>query len=274
MSAPQSPHTWRYLDTGFASGPLNMATDEALLGLFNPQISEPILRTYGWAPPALSLGRFQNSEEVLEMDLCRCNAVSIVRRLSGGGAIYHADELTYSIVCSPGHIPPAASVKDSFRVLTGFLIDFYRSLGLDACYAVDTASNPDRLGVRTAFCFAGKETFDIVIDGRKIGGNAQRRLKNTIFQHGSIPIINRAHHGLQYMKDRSPQYVDNTVSLSDCGISEDLTTLKRMLIQAFRRCMDVETSLSCLSPNEKCLSQELSLKKYATDRWNLQGDAE
>jgi lipoate-protein ligase A len=182
--------------------------------------------------------------------------------------------LTYSIVCSPGHIPPAASVKDSFRILTGFLIDFYRSLGLDACYAVDSASEPDRLGVRTAFCFAGKETFDIVIDGKKIGGNAQRRHKNVIFQHGSIPVLNRAHQGLQYMKDRSLEYADNAASLSDFGISEDLIVLKRMLIEAFRRCMNVETCESRLSPDEQGLSLELSLQKYATDRWNLQGEAE
>ena len=91
------------------------------------------------------------------------NDVSVVRRVSGGGTIYHAEELTYSIVCSPEHIPSTASVKDSFRVLTGFLIDFYGMLGLQARYAVDTVPDAERLGERTAFCFAGKETFDILI---------------------------------------------------------------------------------------------------------------
>jgi lipoate-protein ligase A len=251
-----------------------MAIDEALLSLFDPQMSEPVIRTYGWAPPALSLGRFQKSEEVLDLDRCCSNAVSIVRRLSGGGALYHADELTYSIVCSSDQIPPATSVKDSFRVLTGFLIDFYRSLGLDACYAVDSASEPELLGMRTAFCFAGKETFDILINGKKIGGNAQRRHKNIIFQHGSIPILNRACLGLQYMKDRSPEYAENTVSLSNCGISEDLITLKRMFTEAFRRYMGAVIIEEALSQDEQSKSEELLSAKYATERWNLRGDRE
>jgi lipoyl(octanoyl) transferase len=274
LSDLHRPHTWRYIDSDISPGPLNMATDEALLCLFDPEDSEPILRTYGWEPAALSLGRFQKSGEALDLNLCSSNDVSIVRRVSGGGTIYHADELTYCIVCSPEQFPSAASVKDSFRLLTGFLIDFYHTLGLNACYAVDTASDAERLGLRTAFCFAGKETFDILINGKKIGGNAQRRQKNVIFQHGSIPIINRAQYGLQYMNDRSPGYAEHTVSLCDCGVSAEFTQLKRMLVAAFRRHMGVETLLGCLSQEEQRMSQELLLKKYTSDRWNLQGDME
>jgi lipoate-protein ligase A len=251
-----------------------MAIDESLLSLFNPKTSEPILRIYGWDPPALSLGRFQNAEEVLDLDCCHNNGVAAVRRVSGGGTIYHADELTYSIVCSPEQIPPTVSVKDSFRVLTGFLIDFYRTLELNASYAVDTVSDTDRLGMRTAFCFAGKESFDILIDGKKIGGNAQRRRKNVIFQHGSIPVINRAKSGLQYMNDRFPGYAENSVSLFDCGVCADMTTLKKMFAEAFERHLGVKTCLSCLSLDELRMSQELSVNKYASDRWNLQGEVE
>jgi lipoate-protein ligase A len=265
---------WRYIDSGPSTGSLNMAIDEALLSQFEPNASDPVLRTYGWAPPALSLGRFQRSEEVLDLDRCSNNAVPVVRRVTGGGTIYHADELTYSIVCSCGHIPATTSVKDSFRVLTGFLVDFYRSLGLNAVYAVDTASAAEHLSERTAFCFAGKETFDIVIDGKKIGGNAQRRLKNVIFQHGSIPIINRSQYGLQYMKDRSPAYAENNVSLIECGINEDITTLKRLFLDAFNRHMGVEARLDFLSSGEQYMSQVLLEKKYTFDRWNLQGEAE
>jgi len=266
--------TWRYIDSGPSTGSLNMAIDEALLSRFEPNSSEPVLRTYEWDPPALSLGRFQRSEEVLDLDRCCNSAVSVVRRVTGGGTIYHADELTYSIVCTSGNIPATASVKDSFRVLTGFLIDFYRTLGLNAVYAADTLATTEHLGERTAFCFAGKETFDILIDSNKIGGNAQRRLKNVIFQHGSIPIINRSQLGLQYMKDRSPEYADNNVSLFDCGVTADITTLKRLFLEAFERHMGVKASLGCLSPGELHMAQELSLKKYTSDRWNLQGEVE
>jgi len=128
--------------------------------------------------------------------------------------------------------------------------------------------------VRTAFCFAGKESFDILIDGKKIGGNAQRRCKNVIFQHGSIPVVNRVQYGLQNMKDRSPEYAAHTVSLSDCGVSADIPALKRMFAEAFRRRMGVVTGVSGLSQDEQRMSQELLSKKYTSDRWNLQGEVE
>jgi lipoate-protein ligase A len=76
------------------------------------------------------------------------------------------------------------------------------------------------------------------------------------------------------MKDRSPEYAGNTVSLSDCGVSLDIATLKSIFVEAFRRHMGGETNLDCLSADEQYTAQELSLKKYASDRWNLQGDVE
>lgn len=249
-----------------------MSVDEALFCSFEQDTSRPILRTYAWDPPALSLGRFQNTHEVLDLEHCRRDNVAVVRRISGGGTIYHADELTYCIVCAPEQIPTTTSVKDTFRVLTGFLIDFYRSLGLNARYAVDIAKAGERLGERTAFCFAGKESYDILIDGRKIGGNAQRRRKNIIFQHGSIPVINRAYQGLQYMKDRSPGIVEHSVSLTDFGVTVDLAVLKSMLVDAFRRHMGVVLDEGGLSAEELSLSQALLREKYELERWNLQGD--
>lgn len=249
-----------------------MAVDEALLMSFDPEHSPPVLRTYGWNPPALSLGRFQDAAEVLDLERCRHDQVDIVRRVSGGGTIYHADELTYSIICTQAQIPPAASVKDSFRVLTGFLIEFYRTLGLNSCYAVDAAPDHSSLGVRTAFCFAGRESFDILINGRKIGGNAQRRHRNVIFQHGSIPIVNRALAGLQYMKERSPAHAENSVSLGDCGVSADVAMLTELLATAMRSHMEVKTCADGLTQVEMERSRELLANKYASTQWNLKGE--
>jgi lipoate-protein ligase A len=264
--------TWRHIDNGSFSGEVNMAVDEALLCSFDPELSGPILRTYGWNPPALSLGRFQHADDVLDLERCRDNGIKVVRRVSGGGVIYHADELTYCLVCTQQQIPPAASVKDSFRVLTGFLIEFYRSLGLEASYAVDSEADQACLGARTAFCFAGKETFDIQIDGMKIGGNAQRRLKNVIFQHGSIPIVNRAHQGLQFMRDRTSRYAEECVSLSDCAGQLESANLTTRLVDAFKRHMGVLTVANGLTLHEKDTMQRLLENKYALDQWNLKGD--
>ena len=249
-----------------------MAIDEALLRTFDPAASLPVLRLYGWQPPALSLGRFQRAAEVLDMERCRAGGVPVVRRITGGGAIYHADEVTYAIVCSPEQIPPASSIKDSFRVLTGFLITLYRDLGLDPSYALDAVSPGARLGERTPFCFAGKESFDILVGGRKIGGNAQRRQKRIIFQHGSLPLVNRAETGLSFMRDREPGLADDAASLEQCGISPDHGLVRRKLIEAFEKNFAVRLSPWPLTEQECSLAQGLLAGRYASDRWNLEGE--
>jgi len=270
-SLPGTCH-WRLIDSPPNDGRTNMAVDEALLLSFNSGGSQPAFRTYGWNPPALSIGRFQNVAETIDQVLCRQMGVPIVRRITGGGAIFHADELTYSIVCTQEQISPAASVKDSFRVLTGFLVEFYRSLGLDARYAVDSSGSEEGLGVRTPFCFAGRESFDILINGRKIGGNAQRRNRNIIFQHGSIPVVNRSRDGLRYMRDRSASYAEHTTSLFECGVTDDPATLNGMLAAAFRQHMAVELCECGLTAAEEIMMRELLENSYTRDQWNLKGE--
>lgn len=248
-----------------------MAIDEALLSSFE-QSSQPVFRLYGWQPAALSLGRFQNAGEVLDIDLCRAGRVPVVRRISGGGVIYHADELTYSLVCSPDQIPETDSIKDSFRVLTGFLLQFYRSLGLDAVYALDVSAGAEKLGQRTPFCFAGRESFDIIVNGRKIGGNAQRRLKRVVFQHGSIPILNRMADGMLYLQQR-PAYLEERVTcLAAEGVATDRVFLKSALKAAF--CSTLQTSLleTELTDHEQLLAERLLCEKYLNDTWNLGGE--
>lgn len=251
-----------------------MATDEALLRCFDPAASLPILRLYGWNPPALSLGRFQDAATVLDLPRCANEGVAVVRRITGGGVIYHADELTYAIVCAPHHIPPAASIKDSFRVLTGFLLDFYRHCGIEAGYACDAAPAGTLLGERTHFCFAGRETFDILANGHKIGGNAQRRTKGIIFQHGSIPLVNRAATGVSYLRDKAPEQAADTVSLAECGVTAERSVLSQELLTAFSERFGVLVREDALSEREQALRAELLAGRYASERWNLEGGGE
>lgn len=270
----QNDHIWRLIVTPPLTGAENMAIDEALLRSFDPEASRPLLRLYGWNPPALSLGRFQKASGVLDLERCRADKVAVVRRVTGGGVIYHAEELTYALVCAPGQIPPTASIKDSFRVLTGFLLAFYRRLGLDPSYAADIAPEGARLGERTAFCFAGKESFDILAGGRKIGGNAQRRLKGVIFQHGSIPLQNRAVTGLSYMLDQAPEHAAGTTSLAECGVSTDRESLLRELAAAFMEYFGVALENDTLSETEAADMSGLLLNRYCADSWNLEGRTE
>ena len=266
--------TWRLIVTPPLSGAENMAIDEALLRSFDPESSLPLLRLYGWNPPALSLGRFQKAAEVLDLERCRADDVAVVRRVTGGGVIYHADELTYSLVCAPGQIPPASSIKDSFRVLTGFLLAFYGALGLAAAYAIDAAPEGTHLGERTAFCFAGRESFDILTGGRKIGGNAQRRMKGKIFQHGSIPLQNHAVTGLSYMRDQAPEQAEGTISLAEYGVNNDRIILENRLAAAFGEYFGVVLANDSLTKEEQADRDLLLLSRYGTDLWNLEGEVE
>jgi len=265
------PTMWRLMDTGFGDGYSNMALDEALVRSFDPASSSPILRLYGWLRPSLSLGRFQKAREVLDLEKCLDGGVPVVRRVTGGGVIYHADELTYSIVCAPDHIPPATSIKDSFRVLTMFLLDFYRGFGLDAQYALDVVPPGAHLGERTDFCFAGRESYDILINGCKIGGNAQRRPKNVIFQHGSIPLSNHVGTGLTYMRKRFSGCEQRIVSLAECGTECGRDRLREEIITAFKNSYAGSLVRDELSPDELLQFNDLKKNKYTTDQWNLEG---
>jgi len=264
----QSAPIWRLIDTGPLDGPSNMALDEALLTCFDKNQSLPVLRLYGWNPPALSVGRYQDAGAALQLDLCAADGVPVVRRMTGGGIIYHAQELTYSIVCAPEQVGGPAGVKEGFRRLCGFLLGTYLGLGLQAAFAADLNPAGERLGERTAFCFAGKEEFDVLVNGRKIGGNAQRRLSGAILQHGSIPLESRVQHGARYLRDPAPGAA-GSVSLAELGLWPEPAQLKQMLVRAFEERLGVRLVPDLLSPEELAAAARLEEKKYRCRSWNI-----
>jgi lipoyl(octanoyl) transferase len=252
--------TWRLIDTGLLSGAENMAIDEALLSSFDPEKSLPVLRLYGWSPAAFSYGRFQDPAETLALGKCRAAGVQVVRRITGGGLLYHGNELTYSLVCPASFVSSALGVKEAFFQLTAFLLAFYHKLGLAAVHAADYYGGTKRLGGRTALCFAGTESCDILINGRKIGGNAQRRVKQVIFQHGSIPLRQMAAESQQYLLSAAPQLVTGTTSLADEGVAVDRDTLAAMLSAAFREVFNVTLHPAPLSRKEQEYTAEYMQK--------------
>lgn len=249
--------TWRLIDTGPLPGPENMAIDEALLSCFDPHRSMPTLRLYGWSPPAFSCGRFQKPEEILDLKRCRADGIPVVRRITGGGVIYHAEELTYSLVCPATAIPESRSVKAAFFHLTAFLLSFYETLGLSPCHAVDLHRDGRRLGERTALCFAGTESCDILIGGRKIGGNAQRRLKETVFQHGSIPLRQMAGIGTGYLPKAPAGLLEATTSLAEEGILLPREQLAALLAGAFAARMNATLVAGSLTAEETETASEI-----------------
>jgi len=260
---------WRLIDTGPLDGPGNMALDEALLSCFDPGSSLPLLRFYGWSQPAFSLGRFQKPEEVLDLEGCSLAGIPVVRRVTGGGCIFHAEELTYSIVCTPGQISDIVGVKESFRRLCGFLLLAYRKIGLSPGFAIDSPNRPARLGERTPLCFAGTEEYDILVDGRKLGGNAQRRSRGRIFQHGSIPLRPVFSQARPFLRCAVPE---GATSLAEAGFPLEPELLKEQLRTSFEENLGISLYRTVPDSEEQKKAGQLREAKYCSAAWNLAGE--
>ena len=171
---------WRLVLDGKRDGFYNMALDEAVL-LNYPRYKIPTLRIYGWNKPFVTLGYNQNARETLNFE----EDIPFIRRMTGGACILHNEEVTYSITCALEDLDLPFKVKESYKILCSFLINFYSRWKVEAKFAGDIFCF--RLGGYENFCFSSREEFDLTINGKKIGGNAQKRKKRLLFQHGSIP---------------------------------------------------------------------------------------
>lgn len=256
---------WRVIYTGFNNGYENMALDEALLENFQ-EGSAPVLRLYGWEPPAVSVGRFQKISGFLDIDKCEQKNVPVVRRMTGGGMIYHHRELTYSVVCTPEQLGVERRPADAYRKICGFLLEFYGRLGLEADFAVNLAMQGS--GGRENFCFSANEQYDIVINGRKIGGNAQRWLKKAVFQHGSIPVESCLEEAGELLLSVPDNMMDSSTSLRELGVAESYSELFTLMRDSFFAPADEDE----LTEAERASAKRLLNEKYTSRGWNTDAD--
>jgi lipoate-protein ligase A len=176
---------WRLFVTEPADGPTNMAIDEVLWRTRQAGTSPPTLRFYAWAPPAVSFGYGQALEREVDQDACRALGVDLVRRPTGGSAIYHDGperELTYSVAATNDDLGIGSDLLASYRWVANALARGLRSLGA----RVDIVERRREYGPVPAFCFARSGTYELELDGKKIVGSAQRRHGKSFLQHGSI----------------------------------------------------------------------------------------
>jgi lipoate-protein ligase A len=167
-----------------------MAVDEAIAQSCRAGTGGPTLRFYAWDRPSISLGYFQRAEDVVDLDRCRDAGVPVVTRTTGGGAVYHDQEVTYSLAApSPHpHFPP--TISGTFASVARALAAGLAELGV----TVDVRT-ADRVGPtaarRAPLCFDSTSRHEITLDGRKLIGSAQRRWKTAFLQHGSIRLADR-----------------------------------------------------------------------------------
>ncbi|OHD67365.1 MAG: hypothetical protein A2W19_00160 [Spirochaetes bacterium RBG_16_49_21] len=255
------------------SGYENMAIDEYLIYL-HERTGTPMLRVYGWSRPAISLGRYQRAD-CLDLEACRRDRIDVVRRITGGGAIFHDDELTYSFVCSDALVGIRdLPIRQSFEKLNSFIIDLYRGFGLRAHFAKDMdkriGRGPDK---SAAFCFSGRQEYDILVNARKMGGNAQRRTRGILFQHGSIPLTITIDSIRKYF--RTPIESGEFTSLNHAlGRKADYPELALRLADSFKAMMNAELSIDDMGPRDTDAICSIVEKKYIRDRWNLDAGTE
>lgn len=203
--------------------------------IFNRYLQDgiPVLRLYRWKNPSFTYGVSQLPENAIDFRQCLSDGVEVVKRITGGGILFHNDEITYSFVCSKQDIGEPQEVLVSYKQICAFLIRFYESLGLKAGFALESETFRDRCQP-SELCSASYEKYDIVINGRKIGGNAQKRKREVIFQHGSIPCSINWDLARRYLR-----FLPKDISLSVTSLNEELAEvpgkniLEEKLIEAF-----------------------------------------
>ncbi|HNQ36046.1 MAG TPA: lipoate--protein ligase family protein [bacterium] len=184
----ETTKVWNLLDTGGRDGAWNMACDLKLLAAAERKEIGPTLRFYRWEPPAVSLGATQKAEEEVSIEFCRREGIPVVRRPSGGGAIFHDDELTYSFVARTEAHPDFGDLLKSYYLIIEGLRRGLAGLGVPA----DTrggagGGSPERY----LPCFALASRHDLTSGGKKLIGSAQKRRRQAFLQHGSLPFSYR-----------------------------------------------------------------------------------
>lgn len=266
---------WRLLLTDPTDGPMNMAVDQAIMEAVAAGRVPPTLRFFAWEPPCLSLGYTQ---PVSEVDRARLAARGwdLVRRMTGGRAILHTDELTYSVALTADNPIVTADIVESYRRLSGALLAGLQRLGVNpqADKRTDGHSGPSTGPV----CFEVPSHYEITIDGKKLIGSAQVRKFGAVLQHGSLPLggnITRICDALVYDDDHRREVVRERVRRRAATLEDALHTVipweraARTMAGSFADTFNLEFDTTTgLTPDEQARAAELREEQYASESWN------
>ncbi len=256
--------TWRYLPLQTHNAAMNMAIDEAIL---TARIAEEVpntLRFYRWQPSAVSVGRNQSPDAEVYLDACKRLGVDVVRRISGGGAVYHdfEGEVTYGVIANVRDLG-TADITSVYVKIYGAITDALRLLGLPADFSSGDAKNCPNL----------------TVNGKKISGSSQIISRGVVLQHGTVLVNVDLPKMFQLLKLKSAtcsQAADIgkrkiTSIQNELGHKISPSTVANALAQGFKAVLKIQLQESELTPNEKAFAEKLCKEKYATDKWNFSG---
>ena len=267
--------TWRLLRSVPADGVTNMAVDEAILRAVAAGQVPPTLRLYAWEPPCLSLGRAQKVSDV-DLDALRVAGFDLVRRSTGGKAILHVDELTYSVIVLQGEPRVTGDIVESYRRLSAGLVCGLERLGMANLVADRRASPPlpgGAGGKKGPVCFEIPSDYEITVGGRKLVGSAQMRSQGVALQHGALPLygdIARICSLLAAHPDSA--HVRARAATVEEALGQPVTWNEAAdaLAAGFAEALTLRLEPGALTDEEHAWAKELRAEKYATEEWTRQ----
>lgn len=262
---------WRFIDSGPCSAAYNMALDEAIATAVRKDKSPPTLRLYGWNIPSVSIGCFQKISDI-DIEYCTEKHVPIVRRPTGGRAILHNHELTYSFSIKTIQGLFSKGLIDSYKKISIALGSALLKIGLSPeLKLLRESRNPSATRhSRSPLCFQSTSFGEITINNKKVVGSAQKRWTDSLLQQGSIPHIIDKDEIVKVFRLKSANGIREAIS----GLKEILPELnpdelKNAIRISFEETFDVRLISSSPSHEEVSLAQELEAQKYLSYQWNL-----
>lgn len=264
---------WRLLRHAPASGTRNMAVDDAILELARKGEAPPTLRLYDWTPGTLTLGLGQPLADV-DTGRLAANGWGMVRRPTGGRAILHIDELTYSVIGPNDEPRLAGGVLESYRRISAALMQSLKVLGLRV--EQQTGHQLPGNAELGPVCFEVPSDYEITLGGKKLIGSAQARRKGGMLQHGSLPLygdIARITEALVYPgqveREESAERVRQRAATAEEGLGRTPTYAEAAaaFIAGFSEMLNIDLVESQLTPEEETAAADWEAQRYASDAW-------
>lgn len=263
--------TWRLLETGWQDGPANMALDEAIMEAVAVGEQPPTLRFYGWKPACLSLGRSQPWQAV-DWEACKARGWGVVRRPTGGRAILHVDELTYSVSAPADEPRLHGGILPSYLRLSNALAAGLSRLGL----VPQQAGAPEPDAAKGPVCFDSPSNYEIIVGGRKLIGSAQARRRGMVLQHGTLPLYGDLRRIVQVLHyEEAGERTAAATALAATALTLEEALGRRVpyeeaataLAAGFASALNLQFERGSLSAAEIERAHTIRAEKYAHEAW-------
>ncbi|MBE3127851.1 MAG: lipoate--protein ligase family protein [Candidatus Atribacteria bacterium] len=268
---------WRLIKDSYHTGFMNMAIDEAIMIAHREGLVPPTIRFYQWSPPAVSLGYFQDLQKEIDVDVCQDMGIDIVRRPTGGKAVLHDKELTYSFIIRENHPLVNNSILETYKKISGGMIRGLSYIGVTAELVPLREKSEIHHSDFKSICFSVPSQYEVQVEGKKIVGSAQVRKREIVLQHGSLLIELEKDKLFSVFNFPSAQIRErfkkrfNATSLEEILKRKiNFSELSEILPRGFEKEFGVRLLEGKLTEEEENISKELLENKYLTYEWNYE----